>query len=327
MLFSVIVPVYNVAEYLPKCMESLVHQPCRDYEIILVDDGSTDGRSGSLCDEYGAEYPDLVRVIHQENQGQGGARNNGVGAARGEYLFFVDSDDYIAPNALAVLEKAVRDYGADMYLFRYEYVQESGSFPCEASGLPEGQVLNLSSCPELVLHTPSPCFRIEKRSLLTEHTDLFPKRIWFEDLYTTPKWLLYAEKIVVLPDVLYSYYLRDGSTMHNPNYARNKELLTCLEELNRAYRAAGASREVMDYLCVQAVDNALLAAERVLMANPKSDILPDFVNYLKERYPEYRKNPYLSRLGKKKLMVLRFLELRQYSLLKFLFTTLHRIRK
>ena len=95
-LLSIIVPVYNAEKWLRRCVDSLLNQdlPREDYEIILVDDGSTDG-SLKICDEYLAAHPGLVRVIHQPNSGVSMARNTGIELAKGEYLSFVDSDDYI----------------------------------------------------------------------------------------------------------------------------------------------------------------------------------------------------------------------------------------
>ena len=98
MRFSVVVPVYNVAEYLESCTNSVLHSDYRDFEMILVDDGSTDGVCPDLCDAIAQKYPDTVRVIHQLNMGLGGARNTGLEQARGDYLLFLDSDDTLAPS-------------------------------------------------------------------------------------------------------------------------------------------------------------------------------------------------------------------------------------
>ena len=93
MRFSVVIPVYNVASYLTGCVNSVLSNQESDYEIILVDDGSTDERSGPLCDVLAAKAPNRIHVIHQKNCGLGGARNTGLEAAQGEYLFFLDGDD------------------------------------------------------------------------------------------------------------------------------------------------------------------------------------------------------------------------------------------
>lgn len=105
MLFSVIVPVYNVDKYLKTCVQSILDQSCSDYELILVDDGSTD-RSGEICDAY-EKKDNRVKVVHQENGGLSCARNTGIRAAKGDYLVFIDSDDWIDHNALESFEKII----------------------------------------------------------------------------------------------------------------------------------------------------------------------------------------------------------------------------
>ncbi|MBO6061717.1 MAG: glycosyltransferase, partial [Clostridia bacterium] len=109
---SVIVPVYKVEQYLDACICSILAQTYRDFELILVDDGSPD-RCGEICDGYALKDP-RVRVIHQENQGLSGARNSGMDIAQGEYIAFVDSDDLIVPRFLEILLKTVEDAGADL---------------------------------------------------------------------------------------------------------------------------------------------------------------------------------------------------------------------
>ena len=93
MIFSVVIPVYNVKDYLPKCIDSVLAQDFEDYEVLLVDDGSTDGESGAICDRYAAAHPERIRAIHKPNGGVGEARNVGIEAAQGEYLIFTDSED------------------------------------------------------------------------------------------------------------------------------------------------------------------------------------------------------------------------------------------
>ena len=112
---SVVIPVYNVEAYLCECVDSVLAQTMQDFEIILVDDGATDS-SGRICDEYAAKHPN-VRVIHRENGGLSEARNTGLDAATGEYVYFLDSDDYIAPHSLEHLVKIARKEQADVVFF------------------------------------------------------------------------------------------------------------------------------------------------------------------------------------------------------------------
>ena len=109
---SIIIPVYNVEDYLRPCLDSMIDQTVKEIEIICVDDGSTDG-SGTLCNQYRAQFPAMVRVLHQKNQGVSAARNAGMQMARGEYLTFVDPDDWLEPDMLRTMleemQKAIAD--------------------------------------------------------------------------------------------------------------------------------------------------------------------------------------------------------------------------
>lgn len=128
-ILSIIVPIYNVERYLRKCVDSLLAQDISNYEIILVDDGSSDG-CGAICDEY-AHAPYNIRhtpikVIHRENGGLSAARNSGIDVAQGKYIMFVDSDDYIEPNVLGCLMKQVKRDNLDVLRYKYQNVNESG---------------------------------------------------------------------------------------------------------------------------------------------------------------------------------------------------------
>ena len=131
LLVSVIIPVYNVSRYLPQCFESVISQTYRNLEIIVVDDGSTDD-SGSICDQY-AEKDDRIHVIHTDNRGLASARNLGLENARGEYISFIDSDDWIEPHAIGTFFKTAIMTEADIVNARYrtEYVGRTVHRPIE----------------------------------------------------------------------------------------------------------------------------------------------------------------------------------------------------
>ena len=126
-LLSIIVPVYKVENYLQKCIDSILAQTFTDFELILVEDGSPDG-CPALCDAAAAKDA-RIRVLHQKNGGLSAARNAGLDVARGEWIGFVDSDDYIAPEMYETLYKAVQSTGADLALCDYAAVDEAG-IPC-----------------------------------------------------------------------------------------------------------------------------------------------------------------------------------------------------
>ncbi len=127
MLLSILVPVYNSESYLAECVESVLRQSERDFELVLVDDGSTDG-GGALCQRYQQQHPDRIRLIRQPNRGLILARRAGIAAAHGDYCMFLDADDAYEPDCLATVRETIEQTGADIVLFNnYSYFEEDGS--------------------------------------------------------------------------------------------------------------------------------------------------------------------------------------------------------
>ena len=327
MRFSIIVPVYNVADYLSKCVDSILVQRCDSYEVILVDDGSTDGKCPALCDEIAAAHPDLVRVYHQPNGGLGSARNTGLRHAEGDYVLFVDSDDAIEPDTLAVLNRKIDETHADMYIFSFRYLEEDGaSHPAEPRCSPvTGKLQTLNQYPDLLLDPPMAWNRLARRSLY-ENVE-FPSRVWYEDLCTTPKLLQKAGSIVQLEEPFYVYLLRGGSIMRSSNLRRNLEIINALETVRSYFVSVEAFDRYRPWLCFLAVDSVLAAARRVLIADPKADYLPRFLGYVKQTYPDYRSCALLPRLGRKKLYLLKLLEEERYTFARNLFRLVKLIKR
>ena len=124
-MISIIVPIYNVEKYLPQCLDSLISQTYRDIEIILVDDGSPD-KCPEICDAY-AKKDARIKVVHQINGGVSSARNTGLKASRGEYIGFVDPDDWVAPEMYEKMMEALADHKADLAICGYQYCHADGS--------------------------------------------------------------------------------------------------------------------------------------------------------------------------------------------------------
>lgn len=327
MRFSIIVPVYNVADYLSKCVDSLLAQRCDSYEIILVDDGSTDGKCPALCDSLAEAHPDRIRVYHQVNGGLGAARNTALRHAEGDYVLFVDSDDTIEPNTLEVLNRKIDETHADMYIYNFRYLEENGTtHPAEPRYSPvTGGVQNLNQCPDLLLDSPMACNRAIRRTIFDGIE--FPGRVWYEDLCTTPKLLQRAGSIVQLEDTFYVYLVRKGSIMRNANLRRNLEIINALETVRTYFISVEALDRYRSWLCYLAVDSVLAAARRVLMADPKADYLPQFLGYVQRTYPDYRRCPLLPRLGKKKLYLLKLLEEERYTTARSIFRLVNLIKR
>ena len=208
---SVIVPVYNVEKYLSRCVDSILAQTYENLEIILVDDGAKDS-SGAICDEYAAK-DGRVRVIHKENGGLSSARNAGIEAATGAYLAFVDSDDWIVPEAYSYLmEQMLRNDVLLVCAGRYDVDGETGE---KTLGLcPEkeevitgeemaGRIFTWDNCDS------SACDKLYHAALFREHR--YPKGVVCEDLPVTYRIALDAGKVAMCPKPIYHYFHRSGS--------------------------------------------------------------------------------------------------------------------
>lgn len=230
-LISVIVPVYNVKPYLRMCADSVFAQTFRNLEIIFVDDGSTDG-SGEICDELAAE-DSRVRVIHQENGGLSAARNTGIDASRGAFLYFLDSDDAISPVTIAHLWTACIRTRADvavgdfMRFTETEVPQERKIFTSQAFGTEEALRRMLMN--EGFGHQA--WGKLFRRSLW--ETLRFPKGLLYEDYAVIYDVMLGAEKITAVTDAMYFYRMQEGSIMHSRIGERNLTLLDTSDRVTK----------------------------------------------------------------------------------------------
>lgn len=139
MFVSFLVPVYNVEKYLEKCVDSLLLQTGCEFEIVLLDDGSTDS-SGAICDRYAEEYPDRIRVIHKGNEGLLMTRRRGFAEAKGDWFICVDSDDYVSPDLLAQVTATIAKTDADMVLYNFEYFNDQGDHTPSRLKLNDGEL-------------------------------------------------------------------------------------------------------------------------------------------------------------------------------------------
>lgn len=316
---SVIVPVYNVEHYLSKCLDSLVTQSFDDFEIIIVDDGSTDS-SGMIAEKYAQQYRN-VQVITQENQGLGGARNTGIEHAAGDFFLFVDSDDYLLKDTLSSIYKKIIEENADMLIFGFSNVDIKGNVLAEESYVSfKGNCLR--ECPEILLGAPAAWNKLIHRDLFLKTDIRFPPRVWYEDLRTTTKLYIYAKKIVYINQPFYQYLKRPGSIMNTDKADRISEIIDAVEDVFSYYKKKNlfdTYKEEMEFIALNHM--YYLGSLHVLAVERKNPLLHTFYTYMKEHFPNYMQNKYLSKLGPKGIVILKMLNRNYYfvlrSLLKF----------
>lgn len=272
MKLSVIVPVYNVEKYLAECVNSLLSQTLTDLEILLVDDGSTDS-SGEICDRYAAEHPGIITCLHVENGGQGRARNFALPLAKGEYLGFVDSDDWVLPDMYEKLCRRADETEADIvacdFLERFDDGTER-----EVPGAFQDHPLSFAgSCCNKVF-----------RAALVDGLRFPEERLWYEDFYFSAVMLIRSEHTEYIREPLYIYRRGQPSTMHNNNASKNLDMLRIMDMLEPELTVRGR-REDFNFLLINHV--LLDTISRLANQNDRERkaVTARFRTYVREKIP------------------------------------------
>ncbi|WP_028241945.1 glycosyltransferase family 2 protein [Pseudobutyrivibrio ruminis] len=254
MKFSIIVPIYNVQDYLEKCLDTIVNQTFDDYEIILVNDGSTDS-SEAICRNYMKTCNREYQIINQENAGLSAARNTGLAVAKGDWIVFVDSDDYVSLELLECLNKAMAKADADLYSYNHSRVDQCGKRISKKLYAVENNVISFASdedrnnyiCEEFLNYSLGweAWGMIYKRSIIADNKLMFQNtaEVFAEDLCFSLQYMMHVQKIYVLCDLLYNYRIRSGSLLETaasesilPRIYRLAEFLYSKGNLNKALK-------------------------------------------------------------------------------------------
>lgn len=251
---SIIIPVYNVERYLEKCLDSVLGQSMEDIEIVLVNDGSTDG-SAEICRKYAGKDPRIV-LINQENAGLSAARNTGFRHSSGEYILYVDSDDYIRPDSCERLYEAACELDCDIIAANEIKVVNGEEIPGERRRLPEKKIVTGKEfyVTSLRLGGMSPCvqFSLYRRAFLAGSGISFKEGILHEDELWTPQVLLKAASLACLELPFYYHLCREGSITQKKDHTKNSlDMLNTCGELYEIFAKEDrySRRYMFDNLC------------------------------------------------------------------------------
>lgn len=281
---SIIVPVFRVEKYLDTCINSLLNQGFspQEYEIILVDDGSDDN-CPAMCDQYAAQY-EQVRVIHQQNKGLSGARNTGIKAARGKYICFVDSDDYIEPDCFGSLINKAENDSLDILQFGLQIVYDNRTIPISRNTTEElycGEEFLAKAMSE---RCACWIYLIRKELLVTTDT-YFTEGITYEDIDWTPRMILQAKRIKRVPTIVYNYVQHDESITHPKNITGWKKIiennLIVLQKLNQYSEKASISKPWFNAMCSSIICSVLTIVSKHLYEERTN-----YIQQLRTIYPK-----------------------------------------
>lgn len=206
-LLTVVIPVYNVEKYLKRCIDSILIQEWKHYDILLVDDGSTDN-SPQICDDYAKAY-DFISVIHKENGGLSAARNTGISNAEGEYVYFPDSDDWIEPNTFSDLAEVIESDQYDIISFNREFVKSEDDI-IKSDSKQSKRLTGKEALVEMFSYGFITGFandKIYRKALFTKNNIQFPVGKYYEDLGTNYKLFLSAKKVYATNQKYYHYLI------------------------------------------------------------------------------------------------------------------------
>ena len=213
-MVSIIVPIYNAEQYLRRCVDSILNQEYTDFELLLVNDGSTDA-SGDICEEYGAQDPRVI-VIQKENTGVSDSRNRALDRARGKYLQFLDSDDWITPDATRLFVRAAEEYGCDMVIS--DFYRVVGERLSTKGDIEEEGVLTREEFAAHMMENPADFYygvlwnKLYRRDIVEEHNLRMDTDInWCEDFMFNLEYIRYAKVFYALHAPIYYYVKRKGS--------------------------------------------------------------------------------------------------------------------
>lgn len=263
MKFSVLIPVYNVEEYLEECIESVLTQDVDDYEIVLIDDGSTD-RSGQICDEYQAKYPSKFTVVHKENEGLLMARRDALKLAKGDYILFLDSDDYYEPGALKAISEAIDTETPDIVIFNLSYVRDGEYIGklTDLSTFGEKHILGdktiiYNSLLDRTYNFNSLAMKCCHRECVGVDTDYseYKGLNYGEDLLQSIEIFTKAQKVMYISNDIYCYRIGSGMMskvnlkLYTDNKKVNKAFYKYIGQWNIENKEEKLARHFLNYVC------------------------------------------------------------------------------
>lgn len=299
-MISIIVPVYNCEKYLTGCLDSILTQSFSDFEIICIDDGSTDG-SGIILDEA-ARKDARIKVWHMTNHGQAYARNYGIEQSQGKFVCFIDSDDKIHEQYLSNMIEAAEKNHSDLVVcgMNRVFVKKPSLLEKLFAYYPvmeKHDVLSVSQCPELLISMiNAPYCKLIKKSFLEDHQIRFLEGKIYEDFFFTQSLLMNHPIISILEEQLYDYHVYQGSTMTNKK-SKVHDMYDVMDALIEKYNHSSQFEEFKDeleYLCLHHI--CIGTVYRAFLQHPLSFFseLKRARVYLK-RYHFSSRNPYVDK--------------------------------
>ena len=311
---SIIIPIYNVEKYLRRCLDSIVNQTLKDIECLLINDGSPD-QSQKIIDEYVSKYPQLFKSYIKENGGLSDARNFGLNYVTGEYIAFVDSDDWIEPTMYEKMYQTAINQSADLvvcdFLMEWELTGVSNyiqGLRCDSNDVSKN----------LLISPPSAWNKLYKAELFLKTNIRYPIGLWYEDLATTAKLIPFCENISYVDEAFVHYIQREGSIMSTIN-EKMLDIYKAIESIEEYYKKNEIYEKYKQEIEYLYIENLILyGTMRFLQLENGDKYIKESIKYINNKFPTWLKNPYINHLAKKDQFILNLLGRNHLLLLKVL---------
>lgn len=317
-LLSIIVPVYNVEKYIDKCLYSLVNQTLSDIEIIIVNDGSTDD-SQKIIDKYVKNYSRKVFGYKKENGGLSDSRNFGLKHAKGEYVGFVDSDDWVEIDMFEKLYNFSKKTNADIVISDFIFEPENIVMH---STIQKNIKLNLKDNPEILFIEPSVCNKLFKRSLFYENDITFPYGLLHEDRYTIAQLYFYSDKIYYIGKGYYHYLKqRECSITTSINIKKFTDIMVILDKIEQFFKQKKCKIDIMNAYEILTLNLYISFSIRSIIEfndiKKRNLYLEEFRDFVELRFKNQHLNN-MKNMGFKKGLIIFLLKNRCYNILRIL---------
>lgn len=302
---SIIIPVYNTEKYLADCLDSVLNQTLKELEILLINDGSTDS-SLKIMEQYRDNYPDQIRLYSKENGGQATARNMAIPLCRGEYIGFVDSDDYIEPEMYEKMYAKAKETDADYVECDYVNVKINEAGEQERIADYGSRVREYTSKKDMFIDPMlAPWNKIYRRTLLQESKVIFPEGLIYEDTAFCLKAISFIETYAFVPEKFVVHFYRGESTMNVNKSKRVANIFEVLKDVIRFYQEKGlyeTYREELEYMIVKILlCSSLLRISMIPDKSLRKQFCRDTWHMIQEYFPAYKKNRYIRQKGMKNI--------------------------
>jgi glycosyltransferase involved in cell wall biosynthesis len=301
---SVIVPVYNTQEYLTDCLLSLVKQTLREIEIIVVNDGSTDG-SLDIIQSFAKDYPDKIVVLNKENGGQATARNMGIQHSSGEYIGFVDSDDYVHPDMYKEMYEVAKASDCDLVECNYDYLKLKNKKLVSLKK--RGRTRKYKNQADMFLDPMvAPWNDLYKSSVLKNSGVLFPEGYIYEDTSFFIKMIPFIHKSEFIDKSFVYHMYRETSTMNTNKSKRVADIFSVLNDIITFYKEYNLWNEYqteVEYFCLKILlCSSLQRISLVRNRQIRKELLEETLKMLSTQFSNYKENPYLQQGLKSRYM-------------------------